>query len=72
MADNRVGLTFQPFSLNLLSSKPNTVATGSIQLKLGFATPPNTESLMEWEAVYREFVKRSRPSIVSAPAVSLR
>ncbi|KAJ2911980.1 hypothetical protein MD484_g8436, partial [Candolleomyces efflorescens] len=58
----------KPFSLHLLSSKSNTIATGSIQLKLGFALPPNTESLMEWEAVYRELVKRSRPSIVSAPA----
>ncbi|RXW20222.1 hypothetical protein EST38_g5632 [Candolleomyces aberdarensis] len=58
----------KPLSLNLLSSKSNTVATGSIQLKLGFTPPPNTESLMEWEAVYRELVKRSRPSIVSAPA----
>ncbi|KAF6765662.1 phosphatidylserine decarboxylase-domain-containing protein [Ephemerocybe angulata] len=58
----------KPFSLDLLSTKSNTIATGSVQLKLGFVAPPNSNELMQWEAVYRELSKRSRPSLVSAPA----
>lgn len=58
----------KPFSLDLLSSKSNTVATGSVQLKLGFVPPHAGAPLVDWEALYRELSKRSRPSLVSAPA----
>ncbi|KAF6755024.1 hypothetical protein DFP72DRAFT_847981 [Ephemerocybe angulata] len=57
-----------PFSLDLLSTKSNTIVTGSVQLKLGFVASPNCNEIMRWEAVYWELSKRSRPSLVSAPA----
>ncbi|KAF6759003.1 hypothetical protein DFP72DRAFT_807270 [Ephemerocybe angulata] len=61
-----------PFSLDLLSTKSNTIVTGSVQLKLGFVASPNCNEIMRWEAVYWELSKRSRPSLVSAPAVRRR
>ncbi|EDR01685.1 uncharacterized protein LACBIDRAFT_310705 [Laccaria bicolor S238N-H82] len=58
----------KPFSVDLLSTRPNTAATGSIQLKIGFVPPHGTHDLLEYDEIYGEFVKRSRPSLVSAPA----
>lgn len=58
----------KPFSVDLLSTRPNTPATGSIQLKIGFVPPHGTHNLLEYDEIYGEFVKRSRPSLVSAPA----
>ena len=46
-----------------------TPATGDVQVKLGFVQPPNTTTLMEFEEIYSELVKRTRPSLVSAPPV---
>ncbi|KAI0671294.1 phosphatidylserine decarboxylase-domain-containing protein [Trametes maxima] len=54
-------------SRNLVSTRNSTPATGSIQIKLGFVTPPNTTSLMDFAEIYSELVKRTRPSLVSAP-----
>ncbi|KAI0635493.1 phosphatidylserine decarboxylase-domain-containing protein [Trametes polyzona] len=54
-------------SRNLQSTRNSTPPTGSIQLKLGFVTPPNTTSLMDFAEIYSELVKRTRPSLVSAP-----
>ncbi|KAL0953106.1 hypothetical protein HGRIS_004377 [Hohenbuehelia grisea] len=56
----------QPFSLNLVSTRANTNATGSVQIKLGFVAPPNTQDV-DFDEVFSEFVKRTRPSLVSAP-----
>ncbi|KAI0326469.1 hypothetical protein GY45DRAFT_1328911 [Cubamyces sp. BRFM 1775] len=54
-------------SRNLVSTRNSTQATGSIQVKLGFVTPPNTTPLMDFGEIYSELVKRTRPSLVSAP-----
>ncbi|EIW57117.1 uncharacterized protein TRAVEDRAFT_168718 [Trametes versicolor FP-101664 SS1] len=53
---------------NLQSSRNSTPPSGSIQLKLGFVSPPNTTTLMDFGEIYSELVKRTRPSLVSAPA----
>ncbi|KAI8980012.1 C2 domain-containing protein [Trametes punicea] len=55
-------------SRNLVSTRNSTHATGSIQLKLGFVAPSNTTS-MDYGDIYSELVKRTRPSLVSAPPV---
>ncbi|KAJ3490898.1 hypothetical protein NLJ89_g11391 [Agrocybe chaxingu] len=60
----------QPISLNLVSTRANTSSTGSVQIKLGFAPTTNSNNLMEFDEIYSELVKRSRPSVVSAPPVS--
>ncbi|KAF8994050.1 phosphatidylserine decarboxylase-domain-containing protein [Cyathus striatus] len=57
----------EPLSLSLVSSRANTTSQGSIQLKIGFANAPGTQTLMSFEEVYNELVRRSRPSLVSAP-----
>ncbi|CAL1717452.1 unnamed protein product [Somion occarium] len=54
-------------SLNILSTRTSTQASGSIQIKLGFERPPGVANLMEFSEVYTELVKLSRPSLVSAP-----
>lgn len=54
-----------------MSTRANTPGTGSIQLKLGFVPTPNSQNLMEFDEIFSELVKRSRPSLVSAPPVSL-
>ncbi|KAI0706958.1 phosphatidylserine decarboxylase-domain-containing protein [Earliella scabrosa] len=55
------------FSTNLVSTRNSTQATGNIQVKLGFVPPPNTAALMDYAEIYSELVKRTRPSLVSAP-----
>ncbi|KAG2018560.1 phosphatidylserine decarboxylase, variant 4 [Coprinopsis cinerea AmutBmut pab1-1] len=57
----------KPFSVNLLSTRAQTTVTGSVQIKLGFVLPPNVANPPAFEAVYKDLVKRSRPSLVSAP-----
>lgn len=63
----------QAFSINLVSARPSTHATGSIQVKVGFVTPPTVHHAMNFEDIYNELVRRSRGadiSLVSAPPVS--
>ncbi|TFK32508.1 phosphatidylserine decarboxylase-domain-containing protein [Crucibulum laeve] len=57
----------EPISLSLVSTRASTAATGTIQLKLGFVAPPNVQHDLDFAEVYSELVKRSRPSLVSAP-----
>ncbi|KAF8629477.1 hypothetical protein AX15_003424 [Amanita polypyramis BW_CC] len=60
----------KPFSFALESARANTAATGSIQVKLGFVSPPNTANLMDFEEVFRELRKKERTgrsSWASAP-----
>ncbi|TFY74327.1 hypothetical protein EWM64_g9683, partial [Hericium alpestre] len=57
----------EPFSVPLVSTRTNTSASGSIRLKLGFMNPPDVNNLAEFGETYHELVKRSRPSLVSAP-----
>lgn len=59
--------TNQPQSVNLVSTRANTHASGMAVVKLGFVTPPGAQSPMAFERVFAELVKRSRPSLVSAP-----
>ncbi|KAF9443222.1 hypothetical protein P691DRAFT_779000 [Macrolepiota fuliginosa MF-IS2] len=56
-----------PFPVYLVSTRSNTTATGAISLKLGFLTPPNSQSAQSFADVFKELNKRSRPSLVSAP-----
>ncbi|KAF7974470.1 hypothetical protein HWV62_12116 [Athelia sp. TMB] len=57
----------QPYTVNLVSSRASTPATGTVQIKVGFIDTPGTLALMEFKDVYEELVRRSRPSLVSAP-----
>ncbi|KAH7926361.1 hypothetical protein BV22DRAFT_1009230, partial [Leucogyrophana mollusca] len=59
-------------SANLVSTRASTHVSGSVQIKLGFVPAPGTHSAMEFDEVFEELVKRSRPSLVSAPPVSCR
>ncbi|KAI0715741.1 phosphatidylserine decarboxylase-domain-containing protein, partial [Cerioporus squamosus] len=54
-------------SKNVVSTRNSTPATGSVQVKLGFVSPPNTAALMDFAEIYSELVKRTRRSLVSAP-----
>ncbi|KAF8160416.1 hypothetical protein BJ912DRAFT_1035445 [Pholiota molesta] len=56
----------KPFSLNIISTRAGTPTTGRIHIKLGFA-PTSANNLMEYDEIYGELVKRTRPSLVSAP-----
>ncbi|KAJ8488862.1 hypothetical protein ONZ45_g13809 [Pleurotus djamor] len=56
----------QPFSLKLDSTRANTQAKGSVQVKIGFVAP-QSEPEVDFNEVLGELVKRSRPSLVSAP-----
>ncbi|KAH9992210.1 phosphatidylserine decarboxylase-domain-containing protein [Russula compacta] len=57
----------RPFSVNLISSRATTSASGTMHIKLGFAHPPNATIPANFEETYNTLVKRSRPSLVSAP-----
>lgn len=59
--------TNQPRSVNLISTRANTHASGLAIVKLGFVVPPGAQSPLAFERVFAELVKRSRPSLVSAP-----
>jgi hypothetical protein len=61
----------QPFSVNLISSHATTTAGGTMHIKLGFVHPPNLTSPPSFEETYKALIKRSRPSLVSAPPVRL-
>lgn len=59
----------ESFSTDLISTRSNTPATGSIKIKLGFVHPPGAQTIMAFEDVYSELTRQSRPSIMSAPPV---
>ncbi|KAG2141147.1 phosphatidylserine decarboxylase-domain-containing protein [Suillus bovinus] len=59
--------TNQPRPVSLVSTRANTHASGMAVVKLGFVAPPGVQSPMAFERVFAELVKRSRPSLVSAP-----
>ncbi|KAF9488064.1 hypothetical protein BDN71DRAFT_1540749 [Pleurotus eryngii] len=48
--------------------RANTHATGSVKVKLGFVSL-NPAIPVDFHDVFSELVKRSRPSLVSAPPV---
>jgi hypothetical protein len=53
----------------LISTRAKTISAGSVQIKLGFTPAPNSNNLMDFDEIYAELLKRSRPSLVSAPPV---
>ncbi|KZP07697.1 hypothetical protein FIBSPDRAFT_278982 [Athelia psychrophila] len=57
----------QPYDVPLVSTRASTPATGTAQITLGFVNSPGMLALMELRDVYNELVRRSRPSLVSAP-----
>ena len=61
-------LLCQPFVLDLASMCEGIPTAGQITIKLGFA-PTSANNLMEFDEIYSELMKRSRPSLVSAPPV---
>lgn len=61
----------QPFSVNLISSRATTNATGTMHIKVGFVHPPNLTNRPDFEETYNALIKRSRPSLVSAPPVRI-
>ncbi|TRM55379.1 phosphatidylserine decarboxylase-domain-containing protein [Schizophyllum amplum] len=56
-----------PFTVNLVSTRTSTQAKGSVELKVGFVSPPHTHNLLEFPEVFEELVRRARRSLVSAP-----
>ena len=65
------GFTSQPFSVNLVSTRASTIAAGTVQIKLGFVVPLQTNSCLDFDEVFAELTRRSRPSLVSAPLVHI-
>ncbi|KAI0311126.1 phosphatidylserine decarboxylase-domain-containing protein [Amylostereum chailletii] len=57
----------EPITVNLVSTRANTLPSGTMRLKLGFVQPPGVVNLADFAETYEELVKRSRPSLVSAP-----
>ncbi|KJA25211.1 hypothetical protein HYPSUDRAFT_214202 [Hypholoma sublateritium FD-334 SS-4] len=55
-----------PFTLDLVSTHAGTPNAGKITIKLGFATT-SSHNVLEFDEIYRELVKRSCPSLISAP-----
>ncbi|KAJ6452244.1 phosphatidylserine decarboxylase-domain-containing protein [Mycena sanguinolenta] len=62
-----------PFTIPIVSSRPGTPAQGTLQLRLGFVAPPPptvhapNQAPIDFEVIYRNLVKNSRKSLVSAP-----
>ncbi|KAJ7111800.1 phosphatidylserine decarboxylase-domain-containing protein [Mycena epipterygia] len=62
-----------PFTVPVVSSRLGTPAQGTIQLRLGFVTPPvptahaPNQAAVDYDAVYHKLVKTGRKSLVSAP-----
>ncbi|KAI0925468.1 hypothetical protein AcV5_008193 [Taiwanofungus camphoratus] len=57
----------RPITAPVVSTRNSAQASGTIKVKLGFVSPANTAALMDYCELYSELVKRSRPSLVSAP-----
>ncbi len=68
---NRSFFPTQPFSVNLISSRATTNATGTMHIKVGFVHPPNLTIRPDFVETYNALIKRSRPSLVSAPPVRI-
>ncbi|KAK7042929.1 phosphatidylserine decarboxylase [Paramarasmius palmivorus] len=54
-------------SIDLVSTRANTSSQGSVQIKLGFVHTPGQPIVTSFDEVFGELVKRSRPSLVTAP-----
>ena len=67
-----ITFVLQPITLSLVSARVGTPSTGSVQIKLGFVPTSDTQNLLEFDEIFTELIKCSRPSLVSAPPVSFR
>ncbi|KAI0035374.1 phosphatidylserine decarboxylase-domain-containing protein [Vararia minispora EC-137] len=56
----------------IVSTRANTTAAGYIRVKLGFVNPPGVANLADFGETFEELVRRSRPSLVSAPPKRIR
>ncbi|TFY52202.1 hypothetical protein EVJ58_g10146, partial [Rhodofomes roseus] len=57
----------KPISAPIVSTRVSIAAAGTIQFKLGFVSPADRQSAQDFSELFSELVKRSRPSLVSAP-----
>ncbi|KAH9986068.1 phosphatidylserine decarboxylase-domain-containing protein [Russula vinacea] len=64
----RIIRNYRPFSVNLISSRATTNATGTMHIKVGFVHIPSSTIRPDFAETYNALIKRSRPSLVSAPA----
>lgn len=64
-------MPLQSFSVNLISSRATTTASGTMHIKVGFVHPLNSTSLPDFGEIYNALIKHSRPSLVSAPPVRI-
>ena len=64
-------LPLQPFSVNLISSRATTTASGTMHIKVGFVHPLNSTTFPDFGETYNALIKHSRPSLVSAPPVCI-
>ncbi|CAK5268726.1 unnamed protein product [Mycena citricolor] len=61
------------FTVPVLSTRPGTPSQGSLQIRLGFVSPPPptagapNQAAVDFDALYRILVKNRRSSLVSAP-----
>ncbi|KAF8072329.1 phosphatidylserine decarboxylase-domain-containing protein [Lyophyllum atratum] len=55
------------FTVNLQSTRAGTAASGAVHVKMGFVKPSQSQTQLEFDEIFAELVKRSRPSLVSAP-----
>ena len=69
---HRLIFVFKSITLSLVSTRGGTPSTGTVQIKLGFVPTSDTQNLLEFDEIFTELVKCSRPSLVSAPPVSSR
>ena len=60
----------QSITHSLVSARVGTPSTGTVQIKLGFVPTSDAQNLLEFDEIYTELIKCSRPSLVSALAVS--
>ncbi|KAJ7173707.1 phosphatidylserine decarboxylase-domain-containing protein [Mycena filopes] len=60
-----------PFTVPLVSTRPNTPSQGTIQLRVGFVAPraptAQNQAEMDFDALFSKLVKNTRKSLVSAP-----
>ncbi|KAH9031591.1 phosphatidylserine decarboxylase-domain-containing protein [Lactarius deliciosus] len=57
----------QSFSVSLISSRATITVSGTMHIKVGFVRPLNSTTLPDFVETYNALIKRSRPSLVSAP-----
>ena len=73
MMEETILISPQSITVNLLSTRANTSASGTIQVRLGFVRPESVNHALSFDQVYEELLRRAhnaRTSLVSAPPAS--